>query len=110
MRTRPASLFLLALLALSGSSAGAAPAVCDGASAVTLFGLDTSTGRMLFSVPPAGGGNPWLVEVDAAGAQARAHADSPQGIYGGSTGPGPVLADVPARATVAGVPARVIGA
>lgn len=98
MSTRPVSLLLLAaLLALSGP-AGAAPALCDGSSAVTLFGLDTSTGRMLFSVPLTGGGNPLLVEVDAAGAQARAYPDSPKGIFGGSTGPGPVLAVTPCGA------------
>lgn len=96
---RSAALALLVLLAVPAASS-AAPLVCDGSSAVTLFGLDTSTGRMLFSVPPLGGqGGSWLVEVNASGDSARAWTDLPRGLFGGSTGPGPVLAVVPCGAS-----------
>jgi hypothetical protein len=68
--------------------------------ALTLLGLDTSSGRMLFSVPSAGGdGKAWLVELDAMGRQARAYPNPPKGLFGGSVGPGPVLAVTPCGAS-----------
>lgn len=90
------ALAALAFFSLAGPALAASPAICDGSSVVTLFGLDTSTGHMLFSVPPRGEqGKPWLVEVDAMGTEARAWPDPPKGLFGGSTGPGQVMAVVP---------------
>jgi hypothetical protein len=78
------------------AAAATTPPVCDSASDLTLVGMDTSTGRTLFSIPPAKDGQPgWLVELDADGRQARAWPDDPKGRYGGSVGPGPVLAAHP---------------
>jgi hypothetical protein len=72
------------------------PTICDGSTALTLIGIDTASGRMLFSVPPPGPKDrPWIVELDAAGTAARAYSDPPQGLYSGSVGPGPVVAAVP---------------
>jgi len=77
-------------------SADAAPAICDSSTAVTLIGIDTTTGRMLFSVAPLGPkSRRWLVELTADGATARAFADPPPGLFSGSVGPGPVIAAVP---------------
>ena len=75
--------------------ATAAPAICDQNTPLTLVGLDTKTGSMLFSVPPLGAGTGWLVELDAAGRDARAYPDPPKGLFSGSVGPGPVMAVVP---------------
>src|SRR6266545_1712451 len=52
----------------------AAPTICDQNTPLTLIGIDTTTGSMLFSVPPLHGstGTGWLVEIDAAGRGARA--------------------------------------
>ena len=97
---KAATLALLLLLTVPAASPAATPAICDGNSAITLFGLDTSTGRMLFSVPPLGGqGGPTLVEIDAAGNSARAWTNLPKGLFGGSTGPGPILAVTPCGAS-----------
>ncbi|HBL31034.1 MAG TPA: hypothetical protein DD490_29755 [Acidobacteria bacterium] len=92
MRT-PAVLVVLAVLAaLCPSPATAAPAICDQNTPLTLIGLDTTTGTLLFSVPPLGEGTGWQVEIDATGRTARAYPDPPKGLYSGSVGPGPVLA------------------
>jgi hypothetical protein len=72
------------------------PTICDGSAALTLIGLDTTSGRMLFSVPPLSAKDrPWIVELDARATAARAYPDPPQGLYSGSVGPGPVVAAVP---------------
>jgi len=74
----------------------APPTICDGSTALTLIGIDTSSGHMLFSVPPLGPkDHPWIVDLDATGSTARAHSDPPKGLYSGSVGPGPVVAAVP---------------
>src|SRR6266545_57490 len=75
----------------------AAPTICDQNTPLTLIGIDTTTGSMLFSVPPLHGstGTGWLVEIDAAGREARAYPDPPKGLFSGSVGPGPVLSVVP---------------
>src|SRR5690349_676286 len=74
---------------------GAAP-ICDGSTALTLIGMDTSSGQMLFSVPPIGDkGTGWVVQLDGEGNEARAWRDDAKGRFGGSVGPGPVLAAVP---------------
>jgi len=93
-----AARLLLALCALVPAAAYAqGPTICDGSTAVTLIGIDTASGQMLFSIPAltgsrAPGDRPWIVELDATGSTARAFPDPPQGLYSGSIGPGPVVA------------------
>jgi len=73
-----------------------APTICDGTSALTLIGIDTTSGHMLFSIPALGPKDrPWVVELDADATAARAYPDPPQGLFSGSVGPGPVIAAVP---------------
>ncbi|MFL6263081.1 MAG: hypothetical protein ACJ76Y_25570 [Thermoanaerobaculia bacterium] len=86
----------LLTLSLGAIPVAAAPPICDGSTALTLIGMDTSSGRTLFSVPPiADGQSSWIVELDGDGREARAWPDDPKGRYGGSVGPGPVIAVVP---------------
>lgn len=95
LRSRAILAALATAAALSGPAHGAAP-ICDGSTALTLIGMDTSSGRMLFSVPPMGDkGTPWIVELDGDAQQARAWRDNAKGRFGGSVGPGPVLAAMP---------------
>jgi hypothetical protein len=92
----PSLLAVLAVLFVPVHSAAAAPALCDSTTAVTLIGIDTTTGRMLFSVAPLGPHDkPWIAELAADGSSARAVAAPPPGLFSGSVGPGPVLAAVP---------------
>jgi hypothetical protein len=98
MSSRPLLCSAAALLALSLGAlpAAAAPPICDGSTPLTLIGMDTSSGRTLFSVAPVADGQPsWIVELDGDGREARAWPDDPKGRYGGSVGPGPVIAVVP---------------
>jgi hypothetical protein len=75
---------------------GGPPRICDGASPVTLIGMDTASGLMLFTVPAVAPGGPaWLIELDGAGREARAWPDRREGRFSGSIGPGPVLAAEP---------------
>lgn len=91
-----AALAVLAPLLAPASPALAAGALCDGTTALTLIGMDTASGRTLFSVPPLTEGSPaWIVELDAAGREARAWRDIPKGRFGGSVGPGPIIAAAP---------------
>ena len=91
---------LLLVLALGVSPAvKAAPPICDGTTALTLIGMDTSTGRTLFSVPSSDGKSFWIVELDGDGKSARAWPDDPKGRFSGSVGPGPVLAARPCGAS-----------
>lgn len=95
----PAAVLVLGVL-LASLPAAAAPAICDGSTAVTLLGMDTSSGRMLFAIPPmSDDGKGWLVELDAEGREARAWPAPPKGLFGGSVGPGPVLAVTPCGAS-----------
>src|SRR6476620_1752501 len=83
-------------LSLGALPAAAAPPICDSSTDLTLIGMDTASGRTLFSIAAATDGQPgWLVELDSDGREARAWPDNPKGRYGGSIGPGPVLAAVP---------------
>ena len=98
MSARPLLLSVAALLALSLGAlpAAAAPPICDGSTALTLIGMDTASGRTLFAMPPlADGQSSWIVELDGEGREARAWPDNPKGRYGGSVGPGPVVAATP---------------
>jgi len=87
---------LLALCVLAPAAVCAQnPTICDGSTAVTLIGIDTASGQMLFSIPAlTGKDRPWIVELDATGSTAHAFSDPPQGLYSGSVGPGPVVAAV----------------
>src|SRR5262245_28919813 len=90
---------LILSLCLTAAGATAAPPICDGSAVLTLVGIDTSTGRTLFSLPATNGKSSWLVELDGDGREARAWPDDPKGRFSGSVGPGPVLAVVPCGAS-----------
>ncbi len=118
--TAPAALLIVAMTALlagaprlaaapppervqgrAGNAAGGGPA-CDAASALTLIGMDTRSGLMLFSLTDdngdSGGSGGWTVQLDGSGHEARAFPERPSGRYGGSIGPGPVVAVEPCGA------------
>jgi hypothetical protein len=96
---------LAALLALAAISAimattpvllAAAAPLCDGTTALTPIGVDTASGRVLLSIPPLGGrGKGWTAELAADATEARAYPEAGGGRFGGSVGPGPVLAAQP---------------
>jgi hypothetical protein len=74
----------------------ATTAICDSTTALTLIGMDTESGLMLFAVAgPGGGAGSWMVEIEAGGREAHAHPERPGARFGGSVGPGPVLAVEP---------------
>ncbi len=80
----------------AAADAPAAPRLCDGTSALTLIGMDTESGAMLFAVAgPSGATGSWVIELDGAGREAHAFADRGAGRFGGSVGPGPVVAVEP---------------
>ncbi len=86
----------LLALTLGALPAAALPPICDGSTALTLIGMDTASGRTLFSVPPLRDGQTgWIVELSGDGREAHAWPDDAKGRYGGSVGPGPVLAVTP---------------
>ncbi|MBW8876765.1 MAG: hypothetical protein JF614_17520 [Acidobacteria bacterium] len=97
IRTRfPAAALALALAAVP---AAAAPPICDGSTPLTLIGMDTTAGRTLFSILPTGTSQAaWIVELDGEGREARVYPDDPKGRFGGSVGPGPVVAAHPCGA------------
>jgi hypothetical protein len=69
----------------------AAAPICDGSTTLTLLGMDTTSGRMLFAFPGAPPQAGWLVEL--AGNAETAHAYPASGaFFGGSVGPGAILA------------------
>jgi hypothetical protein len=97
--------------------AAATRAICDSTTALTVIGMDTEAGRVLIAVAGAGGGTgSWIVALDSAGAanatgggtegaaggsavrEAHAYPEQPGGRFGGSVGPGPVLALQPCGA------------
>lgn len=84
----------IALLFLARIAAAAGPA-CGSTSPLTLIGIDTTTGTALFSAPAVGAGNPWIVELSGGGTRARLYPDRARGRFGGSVGPGPVIAASP---------------
>ena len=95
-RSRRIAQAVLLALALPLAAQAAGPSICDSSSDLTLLGMDTAGGRMLFSIPPAQDGQPgWIVQLAGDGKAARAWPDDPKGRYGGSVGPGPVLAALP---------------
>jgi len=102
MRSRGLAVLLLGLALLLGPAlalsvpAASAAEICDAGAALTPVGLDTADGRVLLAVPPLGNrGDGWLVEVAPGAESARAWRDPAaqlRGRFGGSVGPGPVLA------------------
>ncbi|MEA2692740.1 MAG: hypothetical protein QOJ16_2127 [Acidobacteriota bacterium] len=88
-----------AVQAIPAPAASASRTICDATSALTPIGTDTESGRILLAVPPlAGGSQGWVVELSAAGtngATASAYPDPADGRFGGSVGPGPVVATRP---------------
>lgn len=88
---------LLVLFVLAAGTALAEPSgpVCGSTTPLTLIGIDTTSGDMLLSAPALGPGDPWIVEVSAGGGRARLHPDRSKGRFGGSVGPGPVIAAAP---------------
>ena len=82
---------LLALVVGGAAPAGAQPS-CDSSTALTLLGLDTRAQRALFMLP-ASGGKPWVLELDLQADAATTFPDpGAENRFGGSTGPGPVIA------------------
>jgi hypothetical protein len=68
--------------------------VCDSNTALTVIGMDTSSGLMLFALAggsTAGGGG-WVVGLDGAGREAHAYPERSGNRYGGSVGPGAIVA------------------
>ena len=84
----------IALLFLARVALAAGP-VCGSNTPLTLIGIDTTSGTMLLSLPPLGPAGPWVVELSGDGSRARLHADRAKGRFGGSVGPGPVIAASP---------------
>jgi hypothetical protein len=76
------------------ADSGEGAPICDASSALTLIGMDTRSGEMLFGVPGPEGGSRggWVVRLDGSGSDARAYPDRAGSRYGGSIGPGPVVA------------------
>ncbi len=103
-RSTRALLSFVMLAGLAGLGAGARPAaasglLCDSGTALTPIGVDTAAGRVLLAVPPlagdpggaAGKEKGWIAELTASAAEIPVHRD--QGAhFGGSVGPGPVIA------------------
>ena len=90
---RIARLLLALCLFAPAVSRSESPTICDGSTALTLIGIDTASGHILFSVAPLGPKErPWIVELDSRATTARAFSDPPKGLYSGSVGPGPVIA------------------
>jgi hypothetical protein len=94
-----------------------AGAICDSTTALTVIGMDTEAGRVLIAVAgPGGGTGSWIVALDSAGGagtigagteaaaggsavrEAHAYPEQPGGRFGGSVGPGRVLALQPCGA------------
>jgi hypothetical protein len=100
----------------AGAAGAASGAICDSSTALTVIGMDTDAGSVLIAVAGAGGGaGSWIVALDSAGApvggpvpggaasagavrEAHAYPEQPGGRFGGSVGPGPVLALQPCGA------------
>jgi hypothetical protein len=95
MTGRRPLLALLGLLAAATAAADSPGPVCGSTNPLTLIGIDTTSGAMLFSAPAVGSGSPWLIELAGDGSRARVLPDNGKGRFGGSVGPGPVLAASP---------------
>ena len=89
----------------AAAMAGAAAAICDSTASLTVIGMDTESGLLLFAVGGPGGAGSWIVALDAGPAAGTGAGDAPistpsarawperqGGRFGGSVGPGPVVA------------------
>jgi hypothetical protein len=77
----------------AGAAAPMSGAICDSGTAITLIGIDTEAGRMLFAVAgPGGSAGSWIVELEGAGSEAHAYPVQSGSRFAGSVGPGPVVA------------------
>lgn len=90
------AVLLVAVLIQTGTSstlrAAWLPGVCDPETVMTFVGLDTRSGRALFHLSdPAGDRPPALLDVPSEGGLAYFHRPGRR-VFGGSVGPGPVLA------------------
>jgi hypothetical protein len=75
------------------SSPAAAAFRCDSTTALTVVGIDTEAERVLFALPQTVDVPGWLVEADMRAGAARAWPEEkPAARFGGSSGPGAVLA------------------
>jgi hypothetical protein len=84
---------LAAAALMIATSAPAHAATCDSTTALTLIGMDTESGLMVFAMAVSGGAaGSWTVELDGAGREAHAYPERAGSHFGGSVGPGPVLA------------------
>ncbi|MES1242197.1 MAG: hypothetical protein ABUT39_11305 [Acidobacteriota bacterium] len=95
---RPFLILLGLLAAVAAVAAEPAGPACGSTNPLTLIGIDTTSGAMLFSAPAVGAGSPWLIELSGLGedgGRARLFPDAGKGRFGGSVGPGPVLAAAP---------------
>jgi hypothetical protein len=86
----PTTALTAALLVALVLPAGAVEPICDGTSTVAVFAMDTDTGRSLLTTPNRTGGD-WMIELDAAANATSVVADAGKH-FGGSVGPGPMLA------------------
>lgn len=85
-------LFVGALAVPGRLLAGLRPGVCDADTVTTFVGLDTRSGHALFHLSdPAGDRPPALLDVPPEGGLAFYHRPG-RNVFGGSVGPGPVLA------------------
>ena len=94
-RLQPSLILAAALLATLLTGAFTPAALCDATSALTPIGVDTTRGQVLFAVPAlaAGGeGRGTIVEWTWGELEANAYTDPGGGWFGGSVGPGAVLA------------------
>jgi hypothetical protein len=97
--TARAILLTLLLAALSPFAvAQPAPLLCDSGTALTPIGIDTAAGRVLLSVPSlgarakgSGGDRGWIAELSPGGDEVPVYPDA-GAHFGGSVGPGPVVA------------------
>lgn len=86
---------IVALLLLLAARAAAAGPVCGSSTALTLIGIDTAAGETLLSVAAAATGDSSIIGLSADGSRARLYPDRANGRFGGSVGPGPVIAAAP---------------
>jgi hypothetical protein len=88
-----ALLATLTPIAVASPTAAQTAPQCDSSTALTLVGVDTKARTALFSLAGTRGAPPWLVELDLVKVTATARPDTATGDrFGGSTGPGPVIA------------------
>ncbi len=98
-RAIPLLLFVLAMPLAAAAAETAAPLLCDSGSALTPIGVDTAAGRVLLAIPALAGGSKeggtrraWIAELSPGGDAVPVYPDAGSAHFGGSVGPGPVIA------------------